>query len=164
MFANDLGDLGSILGHITPKTLKIVLVGFRSLVEEESTYWALVNSLNLQNEPMDVYQSDISKMLWFSTSNLVSFMFIKSRHFTEVYLILLHKTSHTPLASFSSSFRVPVAERAHLLFLRGKIVRGITTTIVFDTSLLNTQQYKVCLKGQVQQSRERSSALPYTSV
>ena len=28
----------------------------------------------------------------------------------------------------SSGFRVPVAERAHLLFLRGKIVRGITTT------------------------------------
>ncbi len=39
------------------------LVGFRSLVEEESTYWALVNSLNLQNELMDVHQSDISKIL-----------------------------------------------------------------------------------------------------
>ena len=35
----------------------------------------------------------------------------------------------TPLASFSSCFRVPVAERAHLLFLRGKIICGITTTI-----------------------------------
>ena len=31
--------------------------------------------------------------------------------------------------------------------------------MVFDTSLLNTQQYKVCIKGKVKQSRERSSAL-----
>ena len=36
--------------------------------------------------------------------------------------------------------------------------------MVLDTSLLNTQQYKVRIKGKVEQSRERSSALPYTSV
>ena len=36
--------------------------------------------------------------------------------------------------------------------------------VVPDTSLLNTQQYKVRIKGKVEQSRERSSALPYTSV
>ena len=36
-----------------------------------------------------------------------------------------------PLASFSSSgFCVSIAERAHLLFLRGKIVCGITTTLL----------------------------------
>ena len=29
---------------------------------------------------------------------------------------------------------------------------------------LNTQWYKVRIKGKVEQSRERSSALPYTSV
>ena len=36
--------------------------------------------------------------------------------------------------------------------------------MVFDTSLLNTQQYKVRIEGEVEKSRERSSALPYTSV
>ena len=36
--------------------------------------------------------------------------------------------------------------------------------MVLDTSLLNTQQYKVHIKGKVEQSRERSSALPYTLV
>ena len=35
--------------------------------------------------------------------------------------------------------------------------------MVLDTSLLNTQQYKVRIKGKVEQLRERSSALPYTS-
>ena len=39
-----------------------------------------------------------------------------------------------------------------------------TLKMALDTSLLNTQQYKVCIKGKVEQSRERSSALPYTSV
>ena len=39
-----------------------------------------------------------------------------------------------------------------------------TLKMVLDTSLLNTQQYKLCIKGKVEQSRERSSALPYISV
>ena len=44
--------------------------------------------------------------------------------------------------------------------------RVITKTlkILLDTSLLNTQQYKVCIKGRVEQSWERISALPYTSM
>ena len=36
--------------------------------------------------------------------------------------------------------------------------------MVFDTSLLNTRQYKVRIEGKVEQSREKSSALPYTSL
>ena len=39
-----------------------------------------------------------------------------------------------------------------------------TFKMVLDTSLLNTQQFKVCIKGKVEQSRERSSALLYTLV
>ena len=39
-----------------------------------------------------------------------------------------------------------------------------TQKMVLDTALLNTQQYKVRIKGKVEQSRERSSALPYISL
>ena len=39
-----------------------------------------------------------------------------------------------------------------------------TLKMVLDTSLLNTQQYKVRIKGKEKPSRERSSALPYTLV
>ena len=39
-----------------------------------------------------------------------------------------------------------------------------TQKMVFDTSLLNTQQYKVWIKGKVEQSINWISALPYTSV
>ena len=36
--------------------------------------------------------------------------------------------------------------------------------MVLDISLLNIQQYKVPIKGKVEQSREKSNALLYTSV
>ena len=39
-----------------------------------------------------------------------------------------------------------------------------TLKMLLDTSLLNTQQYKVRIKGKVEQSRERSRALHYASV
>ena len=39
-----------------------------------------------------------------------------------------------------------------------------TLKMVLDTTLLNTQHYKVQFKGKVEQSWEWSSALPYTLV
>ena len=39
-----------------------------------------------------------------------------------------------------------------------------TQKMVVDTALLSTQHYQVRIKGKVEQSREWSSALPYTSV
>ena len=39
-----------------------------------------------------------------------------------------------------------------------------TLKMVLDTSFLNTQQYKVPIKGKMEQSRERSSVLSYTLV
>ena len=39
-----------------------------------------------------------------------------------------------------------------------------TQKMVLDFTLLNTQHYKVRIKGKMEQSRKWSSALPYTSV
>ena len=39
-----------------------------------------------------------------------------------------------------------------------------TQKMVFDAALLNTQHYKVRIKGKVEKSRDWSSTLPYTSV
>ena len=39
-----------------------------------------------------------------------------------------------------------------------------TQKILLDPTLLNTQQYKVRIMDKVEQSRERSSTLPYTLV
>ena len=50
---------------------------------------------------------------------------------------------------------------------RGSILGRVipkTQKLVLDAALLNTQHYKVSIKGKVEQSREWSSTLPYTSV
>ena len=39
-----------------------------------------------------------------------------------------------------------------------------TQKMVLEAAWLNTQHYKVPVKGKVEQSREWNSALPYTSV
>ncbi len=39
-----------------------------------------------------------------------------------------------------------------------------TQKLVLDATLLNTEQCKVKIKGKVEQSRKRSSVLPYTLV
>ena len=39
-----------------------------------------------------------------------------------------------------------------------------TQKMVLDATLLNTQHYKVGIKGKVEQSREWSSTFPYMSV
>ena len=50
-----------------------------------------------------------------------------------------------------------------LSLIPGRVIPK-TQKILLDSSLLNTQQYKVGIKGKVEQSMEKSSALPYTSV
>ena len=73
---------------------------------------------------------------------------------------------------FALSEVVPLFGLMGRLFANGPgdlgsiLVRVIPKTLkmVLDASLLNTQQYKVRIKGKVEQSRERNSALPYSSV
>ena len=50
---------------------------------------------------------------------------------------------------------------------RGSILGRVipkTQKMVLDAALLNTQHYKVTIKGKLEQSRECSSTLPYISV
>ena len=46
----------------------------------------------------------------------------------------------------------------------GRVIPKTFKKMELDTTLLNTQHYKVRFKGKVEQSREWSSALPYTLV
>ena len=48
-------------------------------------------------------------------------------------------------------------------FIPGRVIPK-TFKMVLDTSLLSTQQYKVRIKGKVEQCRKRNSTLPNTSV
>ena len=50
-----------------------------------------------------------------------------------------------------------------LASIQGRVIPK-TLKMVLDAALLNTQHYKMRIKGKVEQSREWSSTLPYTSV
>ena len=47
--------------------------------------------------------------------------------------------------------------------ISGRVIPKTQKTVL-NASLLNTQRYKVRIKGKVEQSRERSSTFPYTLV
>ena len=47
--------------------------------------------------------------------------------------------------------------------IQGQVIPKIQK-MVLDATLLSTQFYKVRIKGKVEQSREWSSALPFTSM
>ena len=77
----------------------------------------------------------------------------------------MHRHIHTQTFS-----HLHVYELLHLVFASGPGDLGSvlgrvipkTQKMVLDATLLNTQHYKVRIKGKVEQSREWSSALPYT--
>ena len=69
------------------------------------------------------------------------------------------KIMHTKTGTFIHT-HIHIHSHTHSIFR----VIPKTQKMVLDASLLNTQHYKVRIKGKVEQSRERSSALPYTLV
>ena len=64
---------------------------------------------------------------------------------------------------FSPVGRVFANDPGDLGSIQGHVIPK-TLKVVLDISLLDTQHYKIRIKSKVGQSKERSSALPYTSV
>ena len=65
------------------------------------------------------------------------------------------------LLYFGPAVRVFANGPGDLGSIPGRVIPK-TLKMELDTTLLNTQHYKVRFKGKVEQSREWSSALPYT--
>ena len=95
------------------------------------------------------------------------------KHFNEHELILVHskmgyiyfyqiRIIHL-LAKVSQVDRVFINIPGDLGSISVRVIR-MSFKMVLDTSLLNTQQYKVRIKVKVEQSRERAYALLYTLV
>ena len=76
------------------------------------------------------------------------------------------KSRHKKNNKESWKNRIKINKQCSIVFNKTGLGRVIPKTLkmVLDTSLLNTQQYKVRIKGKVEQSRKRSSAFPYISV
>ena len=78
--ANLLASMGKLFSSDTEVSQselqhRVIVRGFRSLVEVESTYWGVVKLFNMQNKLMYVHQSDISKILLFSFHLKLSFLY-----------------------------------------------------------------------------------------
>ena len=104
--------------------------------------------------------TEMSMLTQLTVSNVFLFIYI------PFGLFLLSKDLHSFLSRMhliSTQFCLFANGLGDLGSIPGRIIPK-TLKMVLDTSLLNTQQYKVCIKGKVEQSKERSSALPYTSV
>ena len=71
--------------------------------------------------------------------------------------------SQRGLNSFGPAVRVFANGPGDLGSIPGRVIPK-TLKMELDTTLLNTQHYKVRFKGKVEQSREWRSALPYTLV
>ena len=96
------------------------------------------------------------------------------RHYTD------HRQRNGGGATFKDldkAYRISISNRATGLMSRvfangpgdwgsipGQVIIKRLQKMIHDTSLLNSQHYKVRIKGKVEQSREWSSALPYTLV
>ena len=68
---------------------------------------------------------------------------------------------HPVIGLVGRVFAIGLGDRGSIL---GRVIPKTLKKLLFDTSLLNTQHYKVRIEGKVEQSRERSSILPYTLV
>ena len=79
------------------------------------------------------------------------------------YLFILTHYSPHLVPDIGLAVRVFANRPGDLGSIPGRVIPK-TQKMVLDASLLNTQHYKVRIKGKVEQSRERSSALPYTLV
>ena len=77
-----------------------------------------------------------------------------------IHIIVLTRLLLGETAFYFIGFANGPGDRGSIL---GRVILK-TEKMVLDAALLNTQHYKVRIKGKVEQSRERSSALPYTLV
>ena len=113
-------------------------------------------------------------VLYSEILGLVSFSFLTSSEISSLYF---RDTDYIILKEVNQQQKNSLNNRIEDGILRLKVSCGLgdrcsisgrvipkTQKVVLDTSLLNTQHYKVRFKGKVEHPREWSSALPYTSV
>ena len=135
VFVNGPGDLGSIPGH----KWYLILPG---LILSNIMY---VSRVKWSNPGKGVASSTLPRCSsYWKGSLLVALDYGRQFYFT-------------------TAVRVFANGPGDLGSIPGRVIPK-TLKMELDTTLLNTQHYKVRFKGKVEQSREWSSALPYTLV
>ena len=93
--------------------------------------------------------------------NTLAFLQLDGFNYCNQTIIILFNINHN--RDIGPAVRVFANGPGDLGSIPGRVIPK-TLKMVLDTTLLNTQHYKVRFKGKVEQSWEWSSALPYTLV
>ena len=123
--------------------------------------------------------NNLHTMMWFqvflfNTNNLHTIIWFQVflsniKNFYEVILLQVFLTNTNYLHRFIWFRLISLVGRVFAMdpgdrgSIPGRVIRK-TLKVVLDTHMLNTQHYKVRIKGKVEQSRERRRTLIYTSV
>ena len=116
----------------------------------------LINLEMCRGKVMFLFRRWLSKRLIHLANGILVYRDLMSRLAKDLFFILM-------LLILLRSEQVIANGPGDLGSIRGHVIPK-TLKMALDTSLLNTQQYKVCIDGKVEKYRERSSALPYTLV
>ena len=145
-------------------------------IREFKKFLLCCKNLNKQARSSRSKATDYKALLWAREANPAS-----SSWSILCQLSILQTSGSSPLWPWQKHPELPNSHRQNIAKYIGIMVRAFangpgdlgsipgrvipkTQKMVLDATLLNTQHYKVRIKGKVEQSRERSSALPYTLV
>ena len=104
-----------------------------------------------------------TQLYYMKYSYLIQIMCTQLYYMKYSYLIQIICTQLYYIRDIGPAVRVFANGPGDLGSISGRVIPK-TLKMELDTTLLNTQHYKVRFKGKVEQSRESSSALPYTLV
>ena len=166
----------SILADFNNTKIRIVFTC--PLISKASSLF--INPLGIIPNASTTISTTVAFMFHKSFSSLARFMYICFFSLSFIFLCGLPRrqsplfgSSHTHTHTHSHTHtrnrliglvgRVFASSPGNPCSIPGRVISK-TFKMVLDTFLLNTQQFKVRIKGKVEQSKERSSALPYTSV
>ena len=127
------------------------------------------NWKNCSAKPLNKLQHPLQpNMLWFfseeknfSLGQMVNSEKNRWLALSPQHVPIVMKTKHLVYFMVFGVVTSSLAKWVDLGSIPGRVTPK-TLKMVLGTSLLNTQQYKARIKCKVEQSRERSSALPYT--
>ena len=101
---------------------------------------------------MNQFVSFFLVFFFFLTPTVIQVTYIEYKEFEATFKTTLHLVGRVFASGPGDRGSIP-----------GRVIPK-TLKMVLDTSLLNTQHYKVPIEGKVEYSWKRSGALPYTSV
>ena len=146
--------------HIKIVKVKKVKVGDRSPGLPESSF-----SVAITHWSVGVGATYFPELLQFTLETYFIMLSVKQGCIKYDFLSLWYDSTSHPahwrtLGLMSRAFANCPGDQVSI---PGRVITK-TPKMLLDVALLNTQHYKVRIKGKEGQSRERSRALPYTSV